>query len=95
MKRMICLLLLLTMVFVAHGQGSADYNQRLYLSYVKGEMGPWKGIIQEMDREYERTGDQTLLYYLCFAYYGYVGYLINEDEGKAVKKDLEAAKQNR
>jgi len=92
MKKMACLLLLLTMGLFAHGQGSADYNQRLYLSYVKGEMDPWKGILQEMNREYERTGDQTLLYYLCFAYYGYVGYLISEEkEEKMVKEDLEMA----
>ena len=91
MKRMACLLLLLAMGFLAHGQGSPDYNRRLYQSYVKGEMGPWKGILQEMNREYERTGDQTLLYYLCFAYYGYVGYLINEEQDKAAKKDLEVA----
>ena len=91
MKRMACLFLLLGMGLLAHGQGSPDYNRRLYQSYVKGEMVPWKGILQEMNREYERTGDQTLLYYLCFAYYGYVGYLINEEEDKAAKKDLEVA----
>lgn len=91
MKKMACLLLMLSMGLLAHGQGSPDYNQRLYLSYVQGEMGPWKGILQEMNREYERTGDETLLYYLCFAYYGYVGYLINEEEDKTAKKNLEVA----
>jgi tetratricopeptide (TPR) repeat protein len=91
MKKIACIVLLVAMMPFAHGQGSRNYNQRLYDSYVKGEMAPWKEIIQEMNREYERTADQTLLYDLCFAYYGYIGYLISEEEEKAARKDLDLA----
>jgi len=90
-KRSAFILLLIAMLPYAHGQGSSNYNQRLYASYVKGEMAPWRGIIQEMSQEYDRTGDQALLYDLCFAYYGYIGYLISEEEEKAAKKDLKMA----
>jgi len=61
-KRSAFILLLIAMLPYAHGQGSSNYNQRLYASYVKGEMAPWRGIIQEMSQEYDRTGEQALLY---------------------------------
>lgn len=91
MKKIACILILLALLPFARGQGSNSYNKRLYESYVRGEMAPWKGIIQEMSREYERTGDQVLLYDLCFAYYGYIGYLISEEEEKEARRELDLA----
>jgi len=91
MKRMAYIVFLAFMGLMAHGQGNPNFNQQLYQSYVKGEMAPWKGIIREMDQEYEGTGDQTLLYDLCFAYYGYIGYLISQEDEKAARKELDLA----
>lgn len=68
-----------------------SYRQRLYESYVHKRMHLWEGIIGEMNRRYEQTGDQDLLHQLCFAYYGYIGYLISEEEDAAGKESLKVA----
>lgn len=68
-----------------------DYTQRLYLTYVEQTMEQWKVIISNMVREYQLTDNQELLHELCFAYYGYIGYLISEDEEKEAKKTLKDA----
>ena len=75
------------------GQWGSAYNQELYDPYVKGELNEWDGVIRKMTLEYEQTQDPVLLYDLCFAYYGYIGYLINEEviEEKKTKKILKQA----
>ena len=71
--------------------GQANYNQRLYNSYVDGRMELWKGILADMNRDYDRQEDPRLLYDLCFAYYGYIGYLISEEQDKEVRAMLDEA----
>jgi len=71
--------------------GQANYNQRLYESYVDGRMELWKGILADMNRDYNRQEDPRLLYDMCFTYYGYIGYLINEEEDKAARAMLDEA----
>jgi tetratricopeptide (TPR) repeat protein len=91
MKRIILILLLFTLIPFSNGQEPEDFNKRLYLSYINDEMFLWKGIIDEMNREYEREENQDLLYDLCFTYYGYIGYLISQEEEKAAKSALDEA----
>ena len=93
MKRVAIILLLIAVIPFARGQDSNDYNRRLYNSYVESEMHLWKGIIEEMNQEYEMTRDVALLYDLCFAWYGYIGYLINKEEDKAAKEELRKAEK--
>ena len=93
MKRVAIILLLFAVIPFVGGQDSDDYNQKLYQSYVENEMYLWKGIIVEMDQEYEMTRDIALLYDLCFAWYGYIGFLINEEDNKAAKEELRDAEQ--
>jgi tetratricopeptide (TPR) repeat protein len=71
--------------------GQASYNQRLYESYVDGRMELWKGILADMNLDYNRQEDPRLLYDLCFTYYGYIGYLISEEEEKAARAMLNEA----
>lgn len=73
------------------GQENNDYNHKLYQAYVKNEFPLWENIIKEMDQEYEMSKDKALLYDLCFAWYGYIGYLLNEEENKKAKKELKKA----
>ena len=54
-------------------------------------MGEWSEILSEMSAEYEQTQSQALLYDLCFAYYGYIPYLIDAEEEKAARDYLEIA----
>ena len=41
-----------------------------------------------MEREYARHGEQGLLYDLCFTYYGYIGYLIQQERDREAKEML-------
>lgn len=91
MKKMLIVLLLLALVSGLYGQRASSYNQRLYSAYVNDEMHLWAGIIQQMSGEYERTSDRALLYDLCFAYYGYIGYLLSEEEDKEARQQLDLA----
>jgi hypothetical protein len=85
---MVLALLLIGVVLFAFGQEYNDYNQRLYQAYIGDEMDLWKEIISEMDREYAYTDNPALLYDLCFAYYGFIGYLISEEQEKEAKEVL-------
>jgi tetratricopeptide (TPR) repeat protein len=91
MKKTTLTLICLVALCSANGQDPVNYNKQLYDTYVKGEIGQWKEIISEMSRDYEITDSQNLLYDLCFAYYGYIGYLISKEEDKAAKEVLEDA----
>jgi len=93
MRNILLLFLLILAIPSVRGQETNDYKQRLYHSYVKDQMHLWKGIIEEMNQEYVLTGDEKLLYELCFARYGYIGYLISEEEDKAAKKRLREAEK--
>ena len=72
-------------------QESHNYTQRLYETYVNDQMQEWERIIANMEEAYEDTGDGPLLYELCFAYYGYIGYLISLEEDKLAKNMLNKA----
>lgn len=91
MKRIVIILLLISILPAVNGQAGSDYNQRLYNAYINDQMQRWEGIIQQMGIEYEKTGDQALLYDLCFAYYGYIGYLLSEEEDRAARQKLDLA----
>ena len=90
-KRALLIILLFGLALFARGQVQGDYNNRLYQSYIHDQMPLWKGIISEMTREYETNHNKELLYDLCFAYYGYVGYLISQENERSAKNELEAA----
>ena len=93
MRKFLILFLLIFVIPCVRGQETNDYRQRLYHSYVKDEMHRWEGIIEEMDREYDLTKETSLLYDLCFTWYGYIGYLISEEEDKAAKAGVKEAEK--
>ena len=85
----IFLALLLVVPLTVSGQ--ASYSQRLYESFVDDRMELWKGILADMNRDFNRQEDPGLLYELCFTYYGYIGYLISIEEDKAARLMLNEA----
>jgi len=91
MRKLLVLFLMIIAIPAARGQETNDYRQRLYHSYVRDEMHIWEGIIEEMNQEYTSTRDINLLYDLCFTWYGYIGYLISEEEDKAAKAGVKEA----
>ncbi len=78
----------------ANGQTTAEFEDRLYNTYVEGKVTLWKDIIQEMQAEYKVNKEKDLLYSLCFAQYGYIGYCISKDMEKEAKASLKAAMKN-
>ena len=72
-------------------QESHSYTQRLYETYVNDQMQEWELIIANMENAHESSGEESLLYELCFAYYGYIGYLISMEEDKEAKRMLNDA----
>lgn len=84
-------ILLFTCSSIAWTQETRTYTQRLYETYVNDQMQEWERIMANMEKDYEGNGDQSLLYELCFANYGYIGYLISLEEDKAAKKELSKA----
>ncbi len=93
MRKILISSLLLVLIQGVFAQESDGYKRRLYQAYVKSELYLWEGIIEEMDREYEMNKDPEVLYDLCFALYGYIGYLITEEERKDAKRELRQAEK--
>jgi tetratricopeptide (TPR) repeat protein len=91
MKRLTTLILLLAITLLARPQEPTTYREKLYDSYVRGQMQEWEQIITDMELDYEKSERLELLYELCFAYYGYIGYLLSEEEDKAAKHALDKA----
>jgi tetratricopeptide (TPR) repeat protein len=91
MKKILLIILFSVLVSSTYGQNRNTYKQRLYASYIGEQIDQWKGIISEMNQTYARTDDPMLLYDLCFAYYGYIGYLLSKEEEKAAKTELKDA----
>jgi tetratricopeptide (TPR) repeat protein len=91
MKSITTLVLLFAIIPVASPQEPTDYRQKLYDSYIRDQMHEWEQIITDMELEYEKSENQALLHELCFAYYGYIGYLLSLEEDKKAKKVLDLA----
>lgn len=93
MKKSILTILVIGILLPMAAQAgkTPDYQAQLYTAYVKEEMSLWKDIIGQMDREYMQSKNGVLLYDLCFAYYGYIGYLINIKDNDAAKREVNKA----
>ncbi|MGM0527668.1 MAG: hypothetical protein ACQERS_04625 [Bacteroidota bacterium] len=75
-------------------QDIAEFKSRIYKSYVKGEMSGWKAVIEEMEKEYERSASMELLHELLLSQYGFIGYCLKEDMKKEASYHLERALDN-
>ncbi len=94
MKTKIIAIVLCCVAFQSMGQTTADFEQRLYSSYIEDKIIDWKEIIIDMTAKYQEDNETDLLYSICFAQYGYIGYCISEDLGKEAKGALKDAIKN-
>ena len=94
MKIKILAILLCFIASHVNGQSTTDYEQRLYSSYVDEKMMDWKDIMSDMKDSYLKGSDKELLYSLCFAQYGYIGYCISRDLDNEAKDYLKEAIKN-
>ena len=70
------------------------YRSRIYDSYARGEMSGWRTAIEEMEREYERSGSEDLLHELVLSQYGFIGYCLKEDMKNEASYHLDRAVNN-
>ncbi|MCF8222896.1 MAG: hypothetical protein K9J25_07090 [Bacteroidales bacterium] len=90
--------LLIAFIVLLHaelrGQDISDYSRRVYDAYAEGRMEDWKLVLEEMEKQYGKTGSEELLYELLMAEYGYIGFCIKEDYKRAASAYLEKARDN-
>lgn len=70
-------------------ENPSSYACRFYESYISGEMDPWPGWIDEMEREFARSQEPAVLYDILIAHYGYVAWLIGIDRHERAKEYLD------
>ena len=85
------IMFLLVLPVPAQYSGAEFHREKLYTYYVREEMDSWKGIIDEMEMKYHRSSNRDLLYELCFTYYGYIGFLIQQERDREAKILLDEA----
>jgi len=88
------IIILLFLATSAMSQDVESFERRLYHSYVSGAMKDWKSIISDMTVSYQKGKNPELLYSLCFAQYGYIGYCISKELDDEAKNSLSVALAN-
>ncbi len=89
--RKILILYLLLFFPVILNISAQDYQERIYESYIKGDMDAWYQTILEMEKGVEITSSMKLQYDLVVARYGYIAYLISARENKAARNQISTA----
>ena len=87
----IILLMVVTSRLSLDAQG---FEERIYNSYITGDMSAWKNTMQEMESNWQATGSNELLYDLVVAEYGYFGYLFKEDDKKSARQLLKKSEEH-
>ena len=96
MKSKVILIIFIIFLAAYHaiGQGTYDFERRLYNSYVNGKITEWKYVILDMTAKYKQEKETELLYSLCFAQYGYIGYCISNGLKKEAEEFLKDVVKN-
>jgi hypothetical protein len=92
--RNLLILLLSLPLLPSAGQDARHFEQKLYDTYVDGNIKEWKGIIIAMKTAYRQNEEAELLYSICFAQYGYIGWCISKEMENEAKSNLKDAQRN-
>lgn len=92
MKRFVRYFLILILAFVVL-KGNANplvdkLQCKFYEAFVTGEMGEWPDWMSTLEKEYNKTSEEEILYEVVLAHYGYVAYLIGIERDEKAKKYL-------
>ena len=68
-----------------------EYRPAIYRAYLHEEMDSWKSVMKRMESQLSVSSDQTLLYDLLEAEYGYTAWLISVKRKKEAKEQLKKA----
>lgn len=93
MVRYIVLLAFVTLSgFGLQVYGSVDnYDQRLYLAFVSGNMADWEKVLVELDALVAKSPTAANRFRLLHAQYGYIGYLLGVKQTDKAKRLIEKA----
>ncbi len=66
--------------------GAQGFDERIYEAYITGEMGDWHRAMGAMEQVWESTGSYEMLYDLVVAQYGYIAWLISQEQDKEARE---------
>jgi len=88
----VAILIILVSIFSIQGQPS--YEERLYLSFISGNMTDWVKVIDELERELRHNSTDSQRFKLLHAQYGYIGYLLGIKQVDKAKRFITSAEAN-
>ncbi len=92
------ILLLITVLFCYSftyaDESYLNTHQRLYYSYMKGNMEEWVEVIDDLKADYHRKPSEKHLFLIAQVQYGYIGYLIGKGESRSARGYLRNAEEN-
>lgn len=85
---------MLTMTGVLTATAQTTYEQRLYRSFITGDMTDWAKVLNEMELDLQKNPTPQNRFTLLHAQYGYIGYLLGIKQTDKAKKLIDMAEQN-
>lgn len=86
--------ILLVYVFALNAEGQPTYDQRLYSSFITGNMTDWVKVLNEMELDLQKNLTPQNRFNLLHAQYGYIGYLLGLKQTDKAKKLIDLAEKN-
>ncbi len=88
------ILSILFLVFTGFSSYSQDFQEKLYTSYLKGDMGVWAEVLNNLEQSYKTTNSNETLFNILHTQYGLIGYQIGLKNYSESKKLIEKAENN-
>lgn len=85
---------MLTMTGVLTAIAQTTYEQRLYRSFITGDMTDWVKVLNEMEFDLQKNLTPQNRLNLLHAQYGYIGYLLGIKQTDKAKKFIELAEHH-
>ena len=97
-KLLLFWVLAISIVQLSNTQSSAYSGEeklecKFYHAYVSGDMKPWPGYIDVLERKYNYNSSPEILYDIVKAYYGYVAFLIGIEDYKEAHEFMDLAEK--
>ncbi len=71
----------------------AEFQDRIYNSFISGDMRSWERTIAEMEQYYSAFPLPDMLYDLLLARYGFIPYCLDEDKKDLARQHLDKAEE--
>jgi len=80
--------------FQGYGSTSADdYDQRLYVAFISGNMADWGKVLSELETFVSQSPSASSRFKLLHAQYGYIGYLLGVNQTAMAKQLIDKAEK--